>query len=308
MAPEQVLGKRVDRRTDVFAMGVVLWESLTGTRLWANIPEPAILGRLASGLIPSVRSVSPDVPEELDAICARAMQVDPDHRFSSALEFQQALDAFVARMTVTPTRRDLAQLMNSMFAQQRQRLRAVIDATLSGAAAPAAELLPMLAPFQPPPNHSGLTLPPTAVTSTHARGGQPSTTPSHRGTTAGVVIGLAVAAALVFGVAIGATARRPTSKSAATVPSGAPNVPVAAAPLPASAAPTDAPPPLAAEGETVATPPLAPTTSGANVGTKSSGARATRAVPAAAAGGGSASPDRRAPVTRPRPGDVDLGY
>jgi serine/threonine-protein kinase len=239
MAPEQVLGKRIDRRTDVFAMGVVLWESLTGTRIWANTPEAAIIGRLAAGSIPNVRSLAPDVPAELDAICARAMQADPEHRYGTAAEFQHALETFITRMTVQPTRRDLANLMSGLFAEQRKKLRKVIDDSAAGRAARLSSdnLAPLAAlaargssPSIPPPgiSQSGATIPPTAVTSTEARamyGGVHGVAPQQRPFPTALVVTLAVAAALIFGIAIGAVARRPasTTSAAATSPVATPD-------------------------------------------------------------------------------------
>ncbi len=222
------MGKRIDQRTDVFAMGVVLWEALTGTRLWANVPEPAIVGRLTAGSIPSVRSIKSDVPEELSAICARAIQADPADRYPTADEFREALEAFITKITVPPTRRDLANLMKSLFVEQRERLRVVIDRALSNPSLRSEELLVGLSALPHLPR-SGLTVPPTAVTVRFAK-------PQEQGTGSGVVatpkgesrrrqtimVGtLALAATLAVGIAIGVVARRPAAPTAET-PSASP--------------------------------------------------------------------------------------
>jgi serine/threonine protein kinase len=62
MPPEQAFGLGVDRRADVFAAGVVLWEAATGKRLWEGLTEPGVLHRLSKGEIPRVRDVAPNAP------------------------------------------------------------------------------------------------------------------------------------------------------------------------------------------------------------------------------------------------------
>jgi serine/threonine-protein kinase len=306
MAPEQVLGKRLDRRTDVFAMGVVLWEALTGTRIWANVPEAAIVGRLAGGSIPNVRSVKPDVPAELDAICARAMQADPDQRFATAAEFQRALLAFIARMTVQPTRRDLANLMGGLFAEQRAQLRKVIADSAPGVAS--------LTPVSSAPHATG-TIPPIAVTPTAA----PATNGGvRRPLSNALVVILAVAAALIFGGAIGAVARRPpntaaaassTSSVATVAPSGSARSAATEALSPAP--PTPAPQPRVDGSGAVSSAPKTPTPLSRSAGTGTGAtSRTTRQGPPAAAVVMSAAPASVAPrPAKPsRSGEADLGY
>ncbi|MFO0651583.1 MAG: serine/threonine-protein kinase [Polyangiales bacterium] len=91
MAPEQVVADACDRRADLFAAGVVLWELFSGRRLFAGSSDAQILYALLQGQIPSVRSVVPDLPEGLDATLAKALSRDPDARWSSAAEFAAAL-------------------------------------------------------------------------------------------------------------------------------------------------------------------------------------------------------------------------
>src|ERR1700761_3781049 len=68
MAPEQARGERVDRRADIFSVGVLLWEAVTGRRLWKGVPDITILQRLLNGDIPTPKSVKPDVDDKLEAI------------------------------------------------------------------------------------------------------------------------------------------------------------------------------------------------------------------------------------------------
>src|SRR6185312_14292259 len=88
IAPEQARGERVDRRADLFSVGVMLWEAVTGRRLWKDLPDLVILQRLAAGDFPMPRAVDPTVPPRLDAIVQKCLSVDREGRYTTALELQ----------------------------------------------------------------------------------------------------------------------------------------------------------------------------------------------------------------------------
>lgn len=93
MAPEQILRGHVDRRTDVFAAGVVLWESLTCRRLFQSSKNvEQALARVVGEPILAPSTYRPDVPPELDAIVLRAMERDPELRYPSAEALAVALE------------------------------------------------------------------------------------------------------------------------------------------------------------------------------------------------------------------------
>ncbi len=93
MAPEQVTSAPIDRRTDVYAAGVVLWEALTGEKLVQGPSEAAVLQRVLEGPRPAPSTLAPEVPPALDAIVLRALASDPDARFPTAREMALALEA-----------------------------------------------------------------------------------------------------------------------------------------------------------------------------------------------------------------------
>ncbi len=93
MAPEQVLGTLMTRRTDVFAAGIILWEGLTGKRLFEGDQEAAILHAVLNREIVPPSRWAADVSPQLDAVVMRALQRDPDKRFASAAEMSAALEA-----------------------------------------------------------------------------------------------------------------------------------------------------------------------------------------------------------------------
>lgn len=95
LSPEQILGGAVDRRTDVFAAGVVLWEALAGKRLFREpgISEAATIQRVLDKSIAPPSHINPAVPDELDKIVLHALQRRPSHRFASVREFAFELEA-----------------------------------------------------------------------------------------------------------------------------------------------------------------------------------------------------------------------
>jgi eukaryotic-like serine/threonine-protein kinase len=90
MAPEQIRNGSITRRTDIYAAGVVLWEALTGARLFKG-DEGAVFGQIIEGKIPPPSSVEPSVPTVLDAIVLRAVSQDPEVRHATALDLARDL-------------------------------------------------------------------------------------------------------------------------------------------------------------------------------------------------------------------------
>jgi hypothetical protein len=91
MSPEQASGVNVDHRTDIYALGVILYRILTGT-VPHDAPTPfAILARRVSEPVRSVRELAPKVPESLDQVVMRSLTMEPDGRYSSAAHFADAL-------------------------------------------------------------------------------------------------------------------------------------------------------------------------------------------------------------------------
>ncbi|MCU0682912.1 MAG: protein kinase [Polyangiaceae bacterium] len=125
MAPEQLLGKPLDRRADIFSVGVILWEALVGRRLTAGDDAPAVFSKRVQGLHEPVARLAPDAPPELAAIVTRAMGVDPSERYPTAAAMRDALEAWLATCPVGPA--DLARIVTTSFAEQRQRVRELID-------------------------------------------------------------------------------------------------------------------------------------------------------------------------------------
>jgi serine/threonine protein kinase len=95
MAPEQLNAGVVTRRSDVYSASVVLWEALTGQRLFQGDSAAYIFGKVVAGDIASPETLVPDVPPELIAITMRGLSANPDHRFATAREMALALEGCI---------------------------------------------------------------------------------------------------------------------------------------------------------------------------------------------------------------------
>ncbi|WP_437971354.1 serine/threonine-protein kinase [Sorangium sp. So ce260] len=91
MAPEQLRGAPLTRRADIYAASVVLWEVLTGRRLFTGECDAEIFGRVLEGVV-QPPSVYGDVPKALDEVVLRGLDKDPERRFATALEMAAALE------------------------------------------------------------------------------------------------------------------------------------------------------------------------------------------------------------------------
>ncbi|HEX4416667.1 MAG TPA: protein kinase [Kofleriaceae bacterium] len=96
MAPEQCQGHAFDRRADVFSLGVILYELITGTRLFWADNDVASLHRVLSGTVPRPREVRPELPEALEAILLTAVAHAPDQRYPTAHALAEAIEGYAA--------------------------------------------------------------------------------------------------------------------------------------------------------------------------------------------------------------------
>ena len=104
MSPEQIRGDELDGRSDLFSLGVVLWEALAGRRLFKRDSELETLQAIVDEAIPDLRSVRADAPVSVTAIVTCALAKERDARFSSADELRRALLAAAPRPDPTSAR------------------------------------------------------------------------------------------------------------------------------------------------------------------------------------------------------------
>ena len=119
MSPEQARCVKVDARADVFAAGVMLWEAVTGTRLWGRQTDEEKLWSLVAGNLPRPSAVNPAVPHALDEICTRAMAWNRDDRYQSAGQFQRDLEHYIAAAGATVASTELGAHVASLYREDR---------------------------------------------------------------------------------------------------------------------------------------------------------------------------------------------
>ncbi|MHB1845652.1 MAG: serine/threonine protein kinase [Deltaproteobacteria bacterium] len=115
MAPEQIQAGVLDRRSDLFALGIVLWEALGGGRLFGAVPQAEIVQNVLNRPIPLPSSRNPEVPKELDAIVMKALERNPRDRWQSGRDFAKALADFAASRSETVDAEGLAHEMARLF-------------------------------------------------------------------------------------------------------------------------------------------------------------------------------------------------
>ena len=96
MSPEKLRGEAGDRRSDIWSLGVVLWEAMTLRRLFRGTDEQDTMQMVLERAIPTPSTINPEVPPEVDPIVMRALERDPDRRYATAKELSEDLEALLA--------------------------------------------------------------------------------------------------------------------------------------------------------------------------------------------------------------------
>lgn len=246
MAPEQAIGSVVDRRADVFAVGVMLWEALTGRRLTAGVEKDSILRDRIEGKRELVREIAPDAPALLADAADRAMERQPVDRFSTAADLGAVLEAWLHENPVHE--RELAEFVSKAFADERRRIREIIDETLqrmrgeasSGPVSVRSSQLPLLSDIVPISiSSSSVSLPIPSETALTQTSSQPSILAAPPARAATPLIALISVLALSLAVVVGMLVRPKLTGVGTGEPIDAAVAPSAAPPA-ASGAPAGA--------------------------------------------------------------------
>ena len=128
LSPEQIEGEVLDGRSDVFALGIVLWEMLSAKRLFSAENDMAILRMIQSARIEAPSTYNPSIPQELDAIVLRSLSRDREKRYRTAEEFQRDLHRFLYAFNAGFNPADLSyyaiELFKNEIKEDRERMRA----------------------------------------------------------------------------------------------------------------------------------------------------------------------------------------
>jgi serine/threonine-protein kinase len=142
MAPEQISGD-VDPRTDIFSVGVMLWEAAAGRRMWQRKADVDIVTDLMKGDIPSLAAIAPSTPPELARIVGRALTKAKEDRYPTALELYSDVEAFLrahgSAVGLPPGSRDehlagVARIVGRLFAAERASVKETVDMQLAAVA------------------------------------------------------------------------------------------------------------------------------------------------------------------------------
>ncbi len=120
MAPEQLRQQRLDARADVFALGVCLYEMLTGTRLYKRDSMRETVEAVLEEPVPVLSTLTPALSAEFDRVLQRALAKEARARFESAGELQAALESFLARSGEIASARRISALMDGLYPESRR--------------------------------------------------------------------------------------------------------------------------------------------------------------------------------------------
>jgi serine/threonine-protein kinase len=242
MAPEQLRGAEVDRRTDIFAASIVLWEALTGERLFAAESDVVVFGRVLAAEARPPSELAPGISPELDAIVLKGLSRLPEGRYATARDMARALEQSVPLVAPSEVGDWVARLASDDLAL-RARHVAAIEGKLGRTSMPPPSLPGPLSLPPPAPSTSSGQAPATETT------GSPSASRAlPRSEDRGIGVGTILAVGVSV-VAVAAVLVAMLSRNARHIPAEAPAIP----PLPpAVTAPSASAPPVDVEPETSA--------------------------------------------------------
>ncbi len=119
MSPEQVAGTGLDRRSDIFSLGIVLYEGLCFRRLFKKESSTATMMAVTRAEVPSIKAMRPSIPDGLEAIVRKALAPRPEDRFQTAAEFAQALEKLLVEQQQYVVQEDLAAVVQGLFGERK---------------------------------------------------------------------------------------------------------------------------------------------------------------------------------------------
>jgi len=169
MSPEQAWGRPIDRRSDLFSLGVVLHELLTGERLFRGDTDINILEKVRNAEVAPPSRSNPEVSQSLDAVVMKGLAKDPDERYANASDMLRDLDSVLYSYTPAPGSADIAIYLHRLQAEEaavseaKAREAAAHAATLESEAEPARKRKSKGAPIARRPDTAPRPEPPAAA-------------------------------------------------------------------------------------------------------------------------------------------------
>lgn len=146
MSPEQASGHKIDRRSDLFSLGSVLFEMLTGEKLFAGDTDLSILEQVRNAKSEPPSAKNPEIPKRVDAIVLKALAKSPEDRYQNASDLQRDLESVLYTFSPAPGSADLAIYLHHLQAEEKaassESEKAFDNAFTPVAIAPAAPVKP----------------------------------------------------------------------------------------------------------------------------------------------------------------------
>ncbi len=142
MSPEQALGQPLDGRSDVYSLGLVLAELLTGERCFQADSELGVLEKVRLGKVVDVRTINPAISVEMGTILGKVLQKDVDLRYASARLLERDLKALLAKQGYEPSEHDLAEYVNTLLKGTREESETLLARRFPSQAEPVPAPLP----------------------------------------------------------------------------------------------------------------------------------------------------------------------
>ena len=131
MSPEQARGEPVDRRTDIFALGIILFEMTTGERLFKGRDAAHTLELVKHGNVPRPSQLNPRYPRRLESMTMKALERDRERRFQTAEEFEYALSSYLTEEHTVVSHHIVASLLTQLMGARIEKRREVIAAIVA---------------------------------------------------------------------------------------------------------------------------------------------------------------------------------